>query len=149
MSKKSFLITSILCYIFSTIFFATKNYAESQNLGYIEGELLVRFAPKSDGKQKTILEKNEALSVLKGATVKRTFNLVQGLSLVELPSDVNVRDALKEFQKSKDFLYVEPNYKIKAFNTFPNDPNISYLWGMHNTGQTGGTIDADIDAPEA
>ena len=33
--------------------------------------------------------------------------------------------------------------------TEPNDPYYSYLWGLHNTGQTGGTADADIDAPEA
>ncbi|PKL60147.1 MAG: hypothetical protein CVV33_04170, partial [Methanomicrobiales archaeon HGW-Methanomicrobiales-4] len=31
----------------------------------------------------------------------------------------------------------------------PNDPYFSSLWGMHNTGQTGGTVDADIDAPAA
>ena len=31
----------------------------------------------------------------------------------------------------------------------PNDPAFSQLWGLHNTGQTGGTPDADIDAPEA
>jgi hypothetical protein len=31
----------------------------------------------------------------------------------------------------------------------PNDPDFSRLYGMHNTGQTGGTPDADIDAPEA
>jgi subtilisin family serine protease len=31
----------------------------------------------------------------------------------------------------------------------PNDPFFSYLYGLHNTGQTGGTADADIDAPEA
>ncbi|MFP6618226.1 MAG: S8 family peptidase, partial [Pirellulaceae bacterium] len=32
--------------------------------------------------------------------------------------------------------------------TFPNDWN-DRLFGMHNTGQAGGVIDADIDAPEA
>jgi hypothetical protein len=31
----------------------------------------------------------------------------------------------------------------------PSDPYFSYLYGLHNTGQTGGTADADIDAPEA
>ncbi len=31
----------------------------------------------------------------------------------------------------------------------PNDLYFSLLWGMHNTGQTGGVDDADIDAPEA
>ena len=31
----------------------------------------------------------------------------------------------------------------------PNDPQFSSMYGLNNTGQTGGTIDADIDAPEA
>lgn len=32
---------------------------------------------------------------------------------------------------------------------FPNDSEFPNLWGLHNTGQTGGLADADIDAPEA
>jgi len=32
---------------------------------------------------------------------------------------------------------------------FPNDSSLDSLWGMHNEEQTGGTTDADIDAPEA
>lgn len=31
----------------------------------------------------------------------------------------------------------------------PNDPDFGLLYGMNNTGQFGGTTDADIDAPEA
>ncbi|MBB5040468.1 Ig-like domain-containing protein [Prosthecobacter dejongeii] len=31
----------------------------------------------------------------------------------------------------------------------PDDTSFASLWGMHNTGQTGGVLDADIDAPEA
>ena len=33
--------------------------------------------------------------------------------------------------------------------TIPNDPGFWQLWGLHNTGQAGGTVDADIDAPDA
>ena len=47
-----------------------------------------------------------------------------------------------------DVLYVEPNF-VQTKLVTPNDPNFSQLWGMHNTGQSGGTADADIDAPEA
>ena len=32
---------------------------------------------------------------------------------------------------------------------FPTDTSFAQLWGLHNTGQTGGIADADIDAPEA
>lgn len=31
----------------------------------------------------------------------------------------------------------------------PNDPEFAKLWGLNNTGQTGGTNDADVDALEA
>ncbi len=34
-------------------------------------------------------------------------------------------------------------------DAIPNDPMFNQLWGMHNTGQSGGVVDADIDAPEA
>ncbi len=30
----------------------------------------------------------------------------------------------------------------------PNDPSFANQWGLHNTGQSGGTTDADVDAPE-
>jgi subtilisin family serine protease/subtilisin-like proprotein convertase family protein len=45
--------------------------------------------------------------------------------------------------------YVEPDFMISVDSTTPNDPSYSGLYGLNNTGQTGGTLDADIDAPEA
>ena len=42
----------------------------------------------------------------------------------------------------------EPNYEWELTAT-PNDPDFSLLWGLHNTTQSGGTNDADIDAVEA
>jgi large repetitive protein len=49
-------------------------------------------------------------------------------------------------------LAVEPDYLVHAAADavkMPNDARFGELWGMHNTGQTGGTADADIDAPTA
>jgi subtilisin family serine protease len=43
---------------------------------------------------------------------------------------------------------VEPDFVIAPAG-IPNDPSFSSLWGLHNTGQSGGLADADIDAPEA
>ncbi len=34
-------------------------------------------------------------------------------------------------------------------SVYPNDPEFSQQWLLHNTGQTGGSYDADIDAPAA
>jgi thermitase len=43
--------------------------------------------------------------------------------------------------------YAEPNYMLRT-QAIPNDARFAELYGLHNTGQTGGTNDADIDAPE-
>jgi subtilisin family serine protease len=43
---------------------------------------------------------------------------------------------------------VEPDFVI-APAAIPNDPSFGSLWGLHNTGQSGGLVDADIDAPAA
>lgn len=42
------------------------------------------------------------------------------------------------------------NYNpYSVFSIFPNDTRFNEQWALHNTGQSGGTADADIDAPEA
>ncbi|HDZ44671.1 MAG TPA: LEPR-XLL domain-containing protein [Phycisphaerae bacterium] len=50
-------------------------------------------------------------------------------------------------------MYIEPNFVHTMGDviesTMPNDGGFSSLWGLNNTGQTGGLADADIDAPEA
>lgn len=69
---------------------------------------------------------------------------------VKLPPGKSVKNAIGENWKGKDrrIVSVEPNYAVSAQLT-PNDPRFSELWGLNNTGQTGGTAGADIDAPQA
>jgi subtilisin family serine protease len=141
---------NVYCHIFIIYFSLISNcLAESNDLPYKEGELLVRFAPKTHGIQRTKQEKDQFLSSLNAGEVKRSYNRVQGLTLVKLPEGHKVVDALSKFKGKSEILYVEPNYKIKLCSTTPNDPCFVYQWGMNNSGQSGGMLDADIDAPEA
>ena len=55
---------------------------------------------------------------------------------------------LNRYKDNPNVEYAEPNI-IGHVESTPDDPRFSELWGLHNTGQTGGTPDADIDAPEA
>jgi thermitase len=50
-------------------------------------------------------------------------------------------------ERSDVVAYAEPNFVLRALAT-PNDSLYSTEYGLNNTGQTGGTADADIDAPE-
>jgi len=55
---------------------------------------------------------------------------------------------MKIFSSDPAVQYVSLDYLVQA-DLLPNDPRFGELWGLHNTGQSGGTADADIDAPEA
>jgi len=108
------------------------------------GRMLVRFANGA-----TSLERTAALQAAGGATVRHEYRIVPGLCLVDLPAGMTVESALQSVNGQPGVLYAEPDYEAQALATIPNDPSFAQLWGMNNTGQGGGTPDADIDAPEA
>lgn len=57
------------------------------------------------------------------------------------------RSAAATLTRSAAVEYAEPNVELHAL-AIPNDAQFSQLYGLNNTGQTGGLADADIDAPE-
>ncbi|KKN76798.1 hypothetical protein LCGC14_0366650 [marine sediment metagenome] len=71
-----------------------------------------------------------------------------GLFLLESSDDVQYVDILSIASTLPGFQYIEPNFTIWV-DAIPDDTMFDSLYGLHNTGQTGGTPDADIDAPEA
>ena len=99
----------------------------------------------------------EALSrvrtLLPNVTVVKRFKAlsqVRGGAFFLLRSKVmKAEDMLKALVKDPNVEAVSLNYKRHLLQTYPNDPYFDELWGLNNTGQTGGKVDADIDAPEA
>ncbi|MHC4125391.1 MAG: S8 family peptidase, partial [Planctomycetota bacterium] len=125
------------------------DFTVAGNTPYKPGELIIRFGAKANGQMCSMADKNQILSSVGGGNIKRNFNIVPDLSVVTLPAGMTVEEALQTFNKADGILYAEPNYEVQICSTFPDDTRFDDLWGMHNTGQTGGTADADIDAPEA
>lgn len=72
----------------------------------------------------------------------------QGLILVNdanLTGDFSLVDYLAG---NEHIEFLASNYEF-AVDSLPDDSYFSSLWGLNNTGQSSGTADADIDAPEA
>lgn len=83
--------------------------------------------------------------------VLRKTSAKSGLYLLASPQvDIDtLPDLLNALTHEPLVRCAEPDSIVSALATLPNDPSFGQLWGLNNTGQTGGTPDADIDAPEA
>ena len=107
---------------------------------YVPGEIIVKFKPAVGD-----AEKSGLFSPLSGTRVREFRDIqaeywkIKGLS---------VEDAVARLERDPRVEYAQPNYVLYALE-IPNDPRFPDLWGLNNTGQTGGTADADIDAAEA
>ena len=66
----------------------------------------------------------------------------------QLPAGADVLEMVRQLTNRPGIAYAEPNYLL-SIDATPNDPQLGELWGLHNTGQTGGTPGADIDAIQA
>jgi subtilisin family serine protease len=132
---------------------AVKNANEHQGTPYIPGEVIVLLSADIDrnGSIEACENLDGVEAALQGAVVRRV-SLARGRSVlrIKLPAGKSVEDALKDNWRKRDrrILIVEPNYRVHIL-AMPDDPCFAEMWALHNTGQTGGTPDADIDAPEA
>ena len=106
---------------------------------YMSNTILVQFKPDA------VLSGNIDLH---GAKITQSLELVDGLYELELSQGMSVEGALAVFQADTRVVTAEANYRL-MLEGIPNDPRFSSMYGLNNTAQTGGTNDADIDAPEA
>ena len=108
---------------------------------YVPGELLVKYKTHSRTSASAFYKTNWNISTI------QSFKSI-GCQHVKLPQGMTVEQAIDMYRNDPDVEYAEPNYIYHA-TLIPNDSSFTQLWGLHNTGQTGGTSDADIDATEA
>lgn len=60
-----------------------------------------------------------------------------------------VEQTVDALRREPSVRVAEPDMQLIPEQTLPNDTNFGTQWDLHNTGQSGGLVDADIDWPEA
>src|SRR5438552_7707992 len=105
---------------------------------YRKDRVLIRVKPGTTASQMDSVHPQ-------GATVHRAYT--NRIWVINLPSGMDARTALPIYQASGLVEYAELDLVSSIFAT-PNDPSFGNQWSLNNTGQNGGTPDADIDAPE-
>ena len=115
-------------------------YLESSGREFEPGEIIVGL--KEQASQADLRDINGE----NDATIQEDLPL-SDVNVVDLPRDLAVVEAVRAYEDSPDVAYAEPNFILQP-SAVPNDPAYRDLWGLNNTAQTGGTADADVDAPE-
>ncbi len=106
------------------------------------GEILVKFRPGTSG---------QAVAEAHRQNGGQPAGVITGIDvqMVRVPAG-NEQARVAAYLKNPNVLYAEVNGEYSVVDIFtPNDPSYGSQWQYNNTGQTGGTPDADIDAPEA
>jgi thermitase len=93
------------------------------------------------------VSKAKRSAVLSAAGSTGTKGHVRGVGADVVKVNGNPLAVARQLNRSAVVSYAEPNLILTATAT-PNDPLYPQLYGLNNTGQTGGKPDADIDAPE-
>lgn len=163
-SKKSFYIYSCLLLLTAVIFLISalsfKTFARGESdkhptHKHAAGELIIKlkdparldqdFLKKHHLKSfNKILEKHKLRDETERSVSEKGLNRLFKAQTV----NSDVADSIRTLSQDPLVEYVEPNFILTTLLT-PNDPDFTKLWGLNNTGQTFGTQDADIDAPEA
>lgn len=112
----------------------------------VRGEVIIAFnsgvgegAIQAFNRRNDLREKEDLTGVSSGQRGRT--------KLVTFSGNVN-HGLLTRLSRDPDVRFAEPNY-IVTIGASPNDPSYGTLWGLNNTGQSGGTIGADIDAEGA
>jgi subtilisin family serine protease len=121
------------------------------NKPYVEGQIMVQLRPNSAiQRQQQML--NDVLANFKSVNLEMVEKLSQRSNIFLLgfnPDLVNDKQLLEEIKAQPNVELAQFNHYIQQREIIPDDEFFGLQWNLHNTGLTGGTYDADIDAPEA
>ncbi|MGD8374597.1 MAG: S8 family peptidase [Acidobacteriota bacterium] len=108
---------------------------------FVPGEILVKF--------RAGVPEIDRARLLDGFGLRPVHELLgTRAQKLRLPAGIEPREAARRLRERFEIEYAEPNY-YRYLDFLPNDPGFPELYALDNQGQTGGTVDADIDAPEA
>ena len=162
MKKLAFLFGLLLCVLLLVVLSGARQEAELASAEeFVPNEVLLKF--KEETAKTSVIDVLNSIQAAiitsdgveigaaawdPRAAAKRSFALSPDILHIRVPESIGTLKAIGLLKSIPAVDYAETN-SISHIFVDPNDTRFSELWGLKNTGQTGGTADADIDAPEA
>lgn len=130
------------------VFIASNGFSQSDNSNYyVNGEMLVQLNKSSD--LNNLLKENQTIGLKFKQTISARFNIYL-LKFDETKS--NNISALQLVKSNLNIISAQNNHYLSERDieeVIPNDEYFNDQWSFENTGQSGGLLDADIDATDA
>jgi hypothetical protein len=118
--------------------------AYSDDNNYVPGEILVMLKAGEN-----VNKLSNSFGIM-GLAVKEPVVEYMNIWLFKFDDNrVNGQTVLNEVKKHSSVSVAQFNHYVTDRSLTPNDTRFAEQWSLNNTGQSGGTVDADIDAIEA
>ncbi len=123
--------------------FSLPKFSQANHCGreYACHQALLKFSRHAAPEQIGEIFSKNGLSFLQYYPQMRIYS-------VTLPSSEDTLRKISQLKRQEFILMAIPNLVVHA-DLLPNDPLFPNQWGLHNTGQSGGTVGADIGMEEA
>ncbi|MGB0933752.1 MAG: S8 family serine peptidase [Lishizhenia sp.] len=118
----------------------------SQEKPYVSNELLVQLKVESTAHD---FLKSSGLEYI-GLKPQKLLSKNMNIYLFSFEDNLFTHDELLHIIRANEHVSnAQNNHFIQERETIPTDPGFTNQWHHKNTGQTGGTLDNDIDTPDA
>lgn len=113
---------------------------------WVAGDLMIGF-----GADRAAADRDAVIAESKcGELRQRDYTLGVDRIVPASRNGLEILAAANALAQRDDVLFAEPDWAFSGVShVIPNDTFFGNLWGIHNTGQAGGTADQDMDGPEA
>ena len=132
----------------SIVLFITLSIGAIAQQSHIPGEVMVMVNPRQDVKK--VIERLNTEHPGANFRVSQEVTAEWNIWLLSFDNQfISDEAALLMVNRFDGIAMAQYNYSVKT-RVVPNDASFAaQQWALNNTGQGGGTVDADIDAPEA
>ena len=132
----------ILFISLTTLVFSQKTESETQQNAYVFGDVIVQLTDKGNIRDLV----NRAPSQSELIIYKELSPTSHIWQLQFNHNSISHEGILNWLYSQSEVELAQNNYYLKLRSTIPNDATFNSQWHHNNTGQTGGTADADIDS---
>lgn len=121
----------------------------ARDADHVPGQIMIQLPPSNACRHEALQALSADFADVRLQPQKLLSERLNIWLLEFAPDRIPAGDLLAALKNHESVCAAQFNHYVKLRATYPDDPYFDEQWALENTGQNGGLVDADIDAPEA